>query len=269
MTEIIPTRKNENFLNIDNYLYTKKFDGKNGKVHWCCRKRNECSALARTKSFGGRIEVLQGPNESKHTNHTPNADEVTVEKRLATLKRNAEEHPEALAIPIMCLIDNEPDSVPSRMPDRDNIGRAIQRTKENNLPKNPTSLDVITDIPDQYKLAKCGRKFLFYDSLDDDVDKEVGRILLFITKDNLTKLILSHHWYLDGTLNVVFYFPSFQIVSHPILNFTSSPLAGCTDSLLSTVYNFGLVLSTYSRSGTKYCLACSFCPHVEEKTSGM
>lgn len=76
--EFINTRYGSYFLHIDQFLYTKK-SGDDKKTYWVCRRRNSCSAKARTRHVRGTIVVLQGPNESEHS-HAPDPDEVDAER---------------------------------------------------------------------------------------------------------------------------------------------------------------------------------------------
>lgn len=94
VVELIPSRKNGNFLHIDHYLYTKNSGSLSSTAYWVCRDRDGCDGRAITKHIRDRILVYQGPEESEHK-HGPIPDDVEAAKRIASAKRRAVHNPEA------------------------------------------------------------------------------------------------------------------------------------------------------------------------------
>lgn len=134
-------------MNIDNFLYTEK-EVKGWHIFWWSPRSPTSLALARTRSAGYRSEpiVLQGPNQSEHSNYAPHHDEEPVEKILASLKRYADKHAKVSPAQVMSELDDEPDVVLSKNPNCDNVRKAIQRAKKRNLLLNPTDLSDLRDI---------------------------------------------------------------------------------------------------------------------------
>lgn len=92
-------------------------------------------------------------------------------------------------------------SVLAKIPERENLKKALRRERRRHLPPNPKTLDEIIELPGRYQRTLSNERFLMYDSRVDETFGE-GRVLAFATRSNLEKLANSDTWYLDGTFKV-------------------------------------------------------------------
>ena len=177
-------------LLIDGYTCYKARAEK-GKIYWACRrgKAKECAARAITleRVVDGNIEVIKGPNESKHS-HPPNREETAAEKIIAQIKRKAAEHPEQRPAQLLRTeLQGVPSGVLSQLPEQTALSGTVRRTRRKNLPPNPQTLSELEDVPDIYKKTLVGEQFLLYDSRsngltqsdsspDEDEEKIVRKI---------------------------------------------------------------------------------------------
>lgn len=120
------------------------------------------------------------------------------------MKREAADHPEAPPAQIIRKLDMLPSEVLSEMPDRENIRKSIQRERLRGLPKNPTTIEELGEIPLKFKKTLEGDLFLLYDSFEDENadDDDESRIIIFSTLTNLRRLSKSKEWHLDGTFKM-------------------------------------------------------------------
>lgn len=101
------------------------------------------------------------------------------------------------------------------MPNRVNIQKQLSRTRLQNLPSNPTHIENLHKIPIQFTQTLNGNAFLLYDSYtEEERDEDLGRILIFATRENLKELFKSSVWFLDGTFKTApaLFFQLFSIL---------------------------------------------------------
>ena len=97
--------------------------------------------------------------------------------------------------------DGTAPDVSVRLPDRTNV--AVRKKKLKGLSLNPTSLDELYKISEDFQMTKDGEPFLFYNSIQLEEDNDViGRILIFASKQNLRKLKQSG-WNFNCTFEVL------------------------------------------------------------------
>lgn len=87
------------------------------------------------------------------------------------------------------------------MPERVNIIRSIRRDRAKNFPANPTTLDQLQNIPEDYQRTSSGENFVLYDSFDD-ADWQGGRTVVFSTPNNIRRLSQCQYWFTDGTFKL-------------------------------------------------------------------
>lgn len=102
-------------------------------------------------------------------------------------------------------VQNVEEAVQAQLPALVNIRKTIQRERLRLMPANPTNIEELQNVPDKFtKTLAGGETFLIYDSYsDEDYNLSCGRILVFSTLQNLTKLFKSEVWYVDGTFQTV------------------------------------------------------------------
>ena len=122
-----------------------------------------------------------------HENHAPDEDEI--EAVIIVTSSKTAEHPEAPpAQMIGAELQEVAKSTLSQILERRNLTKSIQRAKNKCVPPNPKSLDELEDLLEKYKLTASNENLFMYDSLDDDI-YDSGRILMFVTRENLRKLM--------------------------------------------------------------------------------
>ena len=81
------------------------------------------------------------------------------------------------------IYDIQDEEVPLILPERNSLKRQVNRIRNRHRPPDPTSLHGI-EIPEEYKVIRCGEPFLIHDS-GAQGDK---RILIYTTYDNIQYL---------------------------------------------------------------------------------
>lgn len=193
-----------NRLLVEGFVYVKsRSDG--NRTYWDCYKvrRGECKGRATTVSTGGsNFVITKGPRQSQHT-HPPNREFAEAEKIKANLKRKAHDQ---LDRPPSGILQTELDglssAVISQLPERENLKKSIRVVRRKNLPKSPTSLEELGDLPAIFTKTSTGDNFLIYDSKNDEDYEPKDRIIVFATRRNLELLSSSSIWFLDGTFKV-------------------------------------------------------------------
>lgn len=118
------------------------------------------------------------------------------------MKRKAEEYPDRPpSLILRTELAGRSEGVISRLPERENLRKAMRRARRRNLPPNPTTLQELGEIPERFENTVTGDRFLIYDSRNEDDDVE-GNILVFATRRNLEILSQREVWYVDGTFEV-------------------------------------------------------------------
>ena len=64
------------------------------------------------------------------------------------------------------------------------------------MPSEPRSTDELKEVPDMFRRTIAGKRFLIYDSFEED--EETARTM-FTTRRNVQLLWMSTTWFLDGT----------------------------------------------------------------------
>lgn len=94
-------------------------------------------------------------------------------------------------------------AVLSQLLEREALAKSMRRERRKNMPKNPTSLQELAEVPDKFKRTFLDEAFLLYDSRDDEDqdqdDEPRDRVLVFSTRRNIDLLCRSRTWFLDGT----------------------------------------------------------------------
>ena len=100
--------------------------------------------------------------------------------------------------------------------------KQITRKRLQDLPPNPLRIEDLHEKPEQYRHTLAGSTFLLYDSYDDDEEEEkeeeeeeeCGRILVFSTLENITRLFECTMWFVDGTFKTAptIFFQLFSIL---------------------------------------------------------
>ena len=198
-------------LLVDGYVYVRSRT-RGSRVYWDCQrtKRKECTGRAVTNDRAGDELVLyRGPTESPHQ-HAPNREETEAVRVTETLKRKAAEHPGQRPSQILrAELPTVSTAVLSQLPEREALAKSMRRERRKNMPKNPTSLLELVDVPARFKRTFLDEAFLLYDSRDhededEDEDEpeaedERERVLVFTTRRNIELLCHSGTWFLDGT----------------------------------------------------------------------
>ena len=144
----------------------------------------------------------RGPKQSPHS-HPANVDAAKAEVERVSLKRKAVEEPH---LPPAKMIRHEisdlPIAVLSQLPERENLSKAIRRSRRRNLPANPRSLVELGELPEIYTRTISKDQFLVYDLETDEEYSDDGRVLVFATRHNLQALSKSNTWFVDGTFKV-------------------------------------------------------------------
>lgn len=78
----------------------------------------------------------------------------------------------------------------AELPDRINLRKRLIGRRLQNMPANPTSIETLEDLPNQYKHTFAGENFFLYDSLNGE-ESDDGRIIIFSTTENLRQLARS------------------------------------------------------------------------------
>ncbi|KAJ8685810.1 hypothetical protein QAD02_021603 [Eretmocerus hayati] len=189
-------------LVIEGFIYVRSKAGQNGKLHWACQRlrKGKCSARAGTVQSGENITIIKGPDESKHS-HPAAPDEAKAEIIKLNLKRTAEEHPELPPTQIMrTQLAGMSAGVPSKLPERPNVNKALRKHRRREMPSNPQSLNEIETIPERFQKTMDREEFLIYDSHEDEnFDQRFGRVIVFGTRRNLELLAKSDTWSIDGS----------------------------------------------------------------------
>lgn len=209
----------EKKLYLDGFIFLRSKVEK-GKIYWECKRlrAKECKARAITTEpdAQGNFTITKRP-EIDHHLHAPNQEECQAELLRIKIKRRAEEHPEE---PPAAILRRELVQVPSgvlaQLPERENMKKSMRRIRRRNLPKNPTSLSELRELPDIFKRSLTQQRFLMFDSRpeSEESDSEDGtdsssdeentdRVLVFGTRRHLEFLCRSRIWFLDGTFKVL------------------------------------------------------------------
>lgn len=193
-------------LIVDGFLYHKSRDKPElEKSYWDCTRlrKKECRARAITSlADDDQIpHIYKGPIHEPFHSHPADSDECKAEIARYRIKKEADSHPERP--PTAILRDEMRDLTPrvlARLPERENLKRAIRVARRKNLPTNPKKLTDLHDLPERFQKTLTGEKFLIFDTRDEG--EEVGRVLVFATRRNLELLKNSDVWFFDGTFKV-------------------------------------------------------------------
>ena len=167
-----------------------KHSSRKGKTYWNCHLKPECNAKATTTE--NPLAVLSTSNHG----HAADPDYVKARQVVVDIKKTGLAQPDRAPVQIIeQKLQNLPQEVLAKLPQRPAIKRTINRARETELPPNPQAID-LQDLPQEFKLSLRGELFLLYDSYDeredeDENDNDDPRILVFATRENLRKLSKS------------------------------------------------------------------------------
>lgn len=135
----------------------------------------------------------------QHT-HESNQIEIAVHEVIRTIKRTAEEHPNAPPSQIFAnqVAHLSNDEVIANLPQRSDVLRNINRIQNRHRPTNPITLQEL-QIQAPYSRTLNGDQFVQFDSGADDVN----RFIMFYTTRNLERLSHSRTILCDGTFKTV------------------------------------------------------------------
>lgn len=160
----------------------------------------------------------------KHS-HEANEVQIQVQEVVRSIKRRAEQHPNA---PPSAIFRDEVSEITNQdvimsLPERNDLIRNINRHQNKNRPPTVNILENLTIQP-PYDKTKNGNQFLQYDS---GVDEHGDRFILFYTEANLQRLCGTRILLCDGTFATV---PSmfYQLYSiHGLVHGYTFPLIYC------------------------------------------
>lgn len=174
----------------------KSTNSAQSKQYWRCIDRT-CNGTMKTNFNIERGVITYGGQPHLHE-----ADYAAIQAQevVRAIKRRAESHPnEPPSVIYRDEIANVHDEeVQSKMPERNNIIRNINRRQNRRRPLNPQSL-VDLQISPPYTHTLNGSRFLQHDSGVDDPE----RFLVFFTDRSLERLCISRIMICDGTFKVV------------------------------------------------------------------
>ena len=138
------------------------------RKYWKCRRKTECSARLVTFSTGRNVFIRSGGAPQSHS-HAPNPEEVQALRLMGSVKRAAADHPERPPSAVMRMVQDAGPAVQAHLPSQECLRKNIRRERLRNMPSNPTTIEGLNEIPDQYRKTLVGDNFLLYDSYEDEV----------------------------------------------------------------------------------------------------
>lgn len=182
--------------------------------------------------------------------HAKCFDEVEALKRVAQIKTDSVEFPDAPPVQISSRIQGVSDSVAAFLPGPLSIRKIIQRERLQKMPTNPTVMAHLEKIPEEFRTTITGAMFLIYDSFDDrNYNLTCGRILIFSTIENLKRLMRSVTWYVDGTFKTA---PSIFFQLFTILG-SETQMHNGREHKFALPYVYALLESKQEVSGNFLC----------------
>lgn len=132
--------------------------------------------------------------------HAPIPAEVKVKKVLEDVRKKARNSRENRLNIVAGAVAGVTPQVSAALPTLANMRKLVDRTRKgcSAAPINPQSTQDLV-IPDDYKITQRNEDFLVQNSMDDDGH----RLLIFTTKRNLRVLSRCEHWLCDGTFQTV------------------------------------------------------------------
>lgn len=169
--------------------------------YWDCIKlrQQECRARAITSGEGEYVVMVKDPDHD----HAPDREVAEAERIKYVIKQDAltnEERPPTAIL--RDVLRQVPQGVLPHLPDRTNLKKSIRTVRKANLPRNPTNLNELVQLPEEYQTTLTGDRFLLRDS--NDIGEIQGRVLVFGTRRNIELLAQSQVWFVDGTFKVIF-----------------------------------------------------------------
>lgn len=135
----------------------------------------------------------------KHVHEADNI-EIAVHEVARSIKRSAQEHPNAppsqIFIEEVFQLSNE--EVIANLPQRNDVIRNINRIQNRHRPINPLTLQEL-HIQPPYSRTLSGDQFVHFDSGSEDTN----RFIMFYTTRNLERLSHSRTILCDGTFKTV------------------------------------------------------------------
>lgn len=221
-TYIITSHKNKQLLIHANHCYHYHSKSKNQrKIYWRCAKRDICNARCITNA--NWEEGIRVEKAGRHE-HEATRGEIIARQTVARIKRRAEEHPNE---PPTSIIREEVRNIHNEevqvlLPERQTLLRMVNRNQNKNRPLIPRTLAECVILP-PFNETLQGQSFLQYDSGVGDEN----RLLIFTTREALTRLGVSEIFLADGTFKTVptIFFQLYTI--HGLINNLPFPLVYC------------------------------------------
>ena len=172
---LIPSSKSKPLLNVDNFLYYKRQERRNGDIYWTCKhaRKNGCPAAVTTVGLTTKIR-------SKHIEHIGHGPESIVDliimDKIEVCKKRVQK--EQLTLPkiyreemVKALTENKkikPELIARSIPKFENKKNGLMSRRRQDTPKLPADLPSINIDQDRYKLTNYNRQFILFDTNDDD-----------------------------------------------------------------------------------------------------
>ena len=184
--KLIPSQKGKSKLYLDGYLY--KFNrSRHNLFYWRCDETG-CIATAGTRLVGQTHEVRYN---GEHT-HAPNQVISQIAQIRDELKISAINSNDAPARLIQTVLANHPEAA-VYAGNRDAMRQVVKRARRADLPAEPSCVNEIF-IPENLKIVN-GEQFL----IADVTMANSGKLLVFGTVENMSRLQSAPYWIMDGT----------------------------------------------------------------------
>ncbi|RNA15836.1 hypothetical protein BpHYR1_046017 [Brachionus plicatilis] len=187
----------EEFFNESDLLIDEEYlDERKEELYWKCLvfEPVQCKARIHTNE---QFEIITFKNDHYHP---PAKPEKLLSKILCNdLKDRAVKTSEKPREIITDTLLKIPPNAASSLPTIQNLTQVINRERKKIKPfgKNEKSLiDLV--IVDEFKYTKSGKKFLFFDSGNEDPE----RLIILSTDENIALLSYEPCWFIDGTFEI-------------------------------------------------------------------
>lgn len=181
------------------YVFDKVSKKTEGKLFWRCEKKtDDPRCCGRIHTVNGQFHLLVTPH-----NHGPDAASVEVSRIRTRIKRRAAETLEIPSQIVMAEMQGTSAAVQGRMPTKNAVRLAIQRTRNSGqaAPPQPGSREAI-QVPDMYQMYQVApgqiERFMLFDSGEGDDD----RILIFGRTSHVNWSHEMDRLYVDGTFSI-------------------------------------------------------------------
>lgn len=137
----------------------------------------------------------------KRRDHAPDREFAAAERIEYNLKQVAvEDKAKGPSGILWNILDQTETGIIAHLPPRTNLCRSSRTAKRKTMPPNPTSIDLLQEVPEAFQQTLRGDRFLMWDFRGRG--QITGRVLVFSTKRNIELLASSEIWFVDGTFKV-------------------------------------------------------------------